>query len=113
IGIYLIKDNRFATNWPQIFVLEALLGYGICIITQIKITDLYNPTGVSRNLILIPYLLVNVYFISSKILLHFLYSPAKESFFLDLYSIIVIFNFLSYISYSLSLLWAPKKETYL
>lgn len=113
IGVYLIKDNRFATNWPQILVLAALVGYGFSVLTQIKFIAITNTNLVTRKLILIPYLIINVYYISSKIMLHFLYSPANEPIFINLYSILVIFNFLSYICYSISLLWAPKKEKYL
>jgi hypothetical protein len=113
IGVYLIKDNRFATNWPQILVLAALVGYGVSVLTQTKFIALKRNSLVARKLILIPYLFINVYYISIKILLHFLYSPANEPFFIDLYSLVVIFNFLSYICYSISLTWAPKKEKYL
>lgn len=113
IGIFLIKDNRFATNWPQILVLAVLVGYAFSVLTQTKFIPLPNTSLVTRKLILIPYLIINVYYISIKIMLHFLYSPANEPIFIDLYSILVIFNFLSYICYSISLLWAPKKEKYL
>jgi hypothetical protein len=113
IGIFLIKDNRFATNWPQILVLSVLVGYAFSLLTQTKFIALPNTNLVTRKLILIPYLIINVYYISIKIMLHFLYSPANEPIFIDLYSILVIFNFLSYICYSISLLWAPKKEKYL
>ncbi len=113
IGVYLIKDNRFATNWPQILVLAVLVGYAFSVLTQTKFIALPNTSLVTRKLILIPYLIINVYYISIKIMLHFLYSPANEPIFIDLYSILVIFNFLSYICYSISLLWAPKKEKYL
>ena len=113
IGIFLIKDNRFATNWPQILVLAVLVGYAFSLLTQTKFIALPNTNLVTRKLILIPYLIINVYYISIKIMLHFLYSPANEPIFIDLYSILVIFNFLSYICYSISLLWAPKKEKYL
>ena len=113
IGIFLIKDNRFATNWPQILVLAVLVGYAFSVLTQTKFIALPNTSLVTRKLILIPYLIINVYYISIKIMLHFLYSPANEPIFIDLYSILVIFNFLSYICYSISLLWAPKKEKYL
>ena len=113
IGIFLIKDNWFATNWPQILVLAVLVGYAFSVLTQTKFIALPNTNLVTRKLILIPYLIINVYYISIKIMLHFLYSPANEPIFIDLYSILVIFNFLSYICYSISLLWAPKKEKYL
>lgn len=112
-GVYLVTGNVFATNWPQLLVLTALSAYAFGILVQQKTTQLTNIKAIPRKLIIFPFIISSIYFISIKISLHFLYTPANEAFFIELYSIVVIINLLSYICYSLALQWAPKKEKYL
>jgi len=112
-GIYVVSGNVHATNWPQLIVLTALSVYAFGILVQQKTTQLSNAKAVPRKLIIFPFIISSIYFISSKISLYFLYTPANDSFFIELYSIVVIINLLSYICYSLALQWAPKKEKYL
>ena len=112
-GVYLVSGNIHATNWPQLVVLAVLSAYAFGILTQQKTTQFTSAKAIPRKLIIIPFILSSIYFISIKISLYFLYTPANESFFIELYSVVVIINLLSYISYSLALQWAPKKEKYL
>ena len=69
--------------------------------------------AVSRKLIIIPFIVFNVYFVSVQIVMFFLYDALTQDFFVHLFSIIRYINILTYISYSLALKWAPTKETYL
>ncbi len=112
-GIYAVSGNVHATNWPQLIVLTALSAYAFGILMQQKNTQRTNVKAVPRKLIIFPFIISSIYFITIKIALYFLYTPANESFFIELYSILVIINLLSYICYSLALQWAPKKEKYL
>jgi len=112
-GIYVVTGNVHATNWPQLIVLTVLSAYAFGILVQQKNTQLTNAKAVPRKLIIFPFIISSIYFITIKIALYFLYTPANDSFFIELYSIAVIINLLSYICYSLALQWAPKKEKYL
>ena len=112
-GIYVVSGNVHATNWPQLIVLTALVAFAFGILMQQKNNQLTNVKAVPRKLIIFPFIISSIYFITIKIALYFLYTPANESFFIELYSILVIINLLSYICYSLALQWAPKKEKYL
>lgn len=112
-GIYLVSGNIYATNWPHLVVLAVLSAYAFGILTQQKTTQFTDIKAIPRKLIIIPFILSSIYFISIKISLYFLYTPTNEPFFAELYSVVVIINLLSYISYSLALQWAPKKEKYL
>ena len=69
--------------------------------------------GLSRKLIIIPFIVFNVYFVSLQIVIFFLYDALSEDFFVHLFYVIRFINILTYISYSLGIKWAPKKETYL
>lgn len=112
-GIYVVSGNIHAVNWPQLIVLAALSAYAFGILLQQKNTQLPYKKAIPRKLIIFPFIISSIYFISIKIALYFLYTPANDSFFIELYSIVVIINLLSYIFYSLALQWAPKKEKYL
>ncbi len=68
---------------------------------------------VDQVLTILPLIIYSIYFIIVNLLMHWLYSKETKGLFINLYSIINLINFLSYISYSLAFLWAPKKEKYL
>jgi hypothetical protein len=68
---------------------------------------------VDQVLTILPLIIYSIYFIIVNLLMHWLYSKETKELFINLYSIIILINFLSYISYSLAFLWAPKKEKYL
>jgi hypothetical protein len=87
--------------------------YGIRLLTQNQNNFLKNRESLSRKLIVIPYLVFSVYYAAINILMHFLFSKATQPLFMNLYNVIRWINFLSYISYTLALLWAPKKEKFL
>ncbi len=73
----------------------------------------FSPNTYSQRLIIIPFVVFNVYFIIINLLMAFLFNKTTQPLFMNLYSLILIINILSYISYSLAILWAPKKEQFL
>lgn len=66
----------------------------------------------SKLLILVPQVCFYVFLLLIEILMTFLFNKSTMPFFIDLYKLINIINLLSYLSYSLSFLWAPSKEKY-
>lgn len=113
IGIYNIQDHRYATNILHVLILVALSVYAFQIFNQRTIGQAPSKTAASKVLIIIPYIIYNIYYSITKIILYNLYKPATRNLFTDLYHIVILINTISYISYSLALLWAPKKEKYL
>jgi hypothetical protein len=68
----------------------------------------------SKLLILIPTVISCIYTLMLMIVLQFFYAEEAKRFFIVLYrSFITSINFLSYLSFSLAFLWAPKKEKFL
>ena len=66
----------------------------------------------SKLLILVPQVCFYVFLLLIEILMTFLFNKSTMPFFIYLYKLINIINLLSYLSYSLSFLWAPSKEKY-
>ena len=66
----------------------------------------------SKLLILVPQVFFYVFMLLIEILMTFLFNKASMPFFIDLYKLINSINLLSYLSFSLSFLWAPNKEKY-
>jgi hypothetical protein len=107
---YIIKINSSDITIKWISILNGI----VLIIIAIPILNKRNTQDtLSHRLIVIPYIVFTVYFITLDLLMAFLFNKTTQPLFISLYSLITIINFLSYISYSLAILWAPKKEQYL
>ncbi len=106
ISIYHIK-------WGSIACEIGISLYGIRLMNQFQNNLIGEKESLSRKLIIIPYLIFSVYFAAINILMHFLFNADTQTIFNNLYNVIRWINFLSYISYTLALLWAPKKEQFL
>ncbi|MEN9698019.1 MAG: hypothetical protein RLZ56_1440 [Bacteroidota bacterium] len=101
-------EKNINVPWMYFLMLIGLIILGIKIISKNNITN-----ARSQKLIIIPFIVYAIYFIIINILMAFLYTKQNQQLFINLYSVINLINFLSYISYSLALLWAPKKEQFL
>ena len=109
----ILKDTILSSKNYDIFWISVLSSI-ILIILGIKIfTGENNKIKISQKLIIIPIIIFYIYYSILDILMVFLYSNETKTIFINLYSIINLINFLSYISFSLAFLWAPKKEKYL
>lgn len=106
LSIYHIK-------WGSIFCQIGISLYGIRLLTQSQNNLISQKESFSRKLIIIPFLVFSVYYAAINILMHFLFNADTQAIFNNLYNVIRWINFLSYISYTLALLWAPKKEQFL
>lgn len=106
ISIYHIK-------WALITSMVGISFYGIRLLTQSQNNLISSNESLSRKLIIIPYLVFSVYYAAMNILMYYLYNADTRAIFMDLYNVIRWINFLSYISYTLALIWAPKKEKFL
>ncbi len=106
LSMYHIKWGYIGTN-----ICIAL--YGIRLLTQGQNNLIGYKANLSRKLIIIPFLVFSVYYAAINILMYFLFNKATQPLFMNLYNVIRWINFLSYISYTLALLWAPKKERFL
>ncbi len=106
ISIYHIK-------WASIICQIGISLYGIRLLNQFQNNLIDEKEGLSRKFIIIPFLVFSVYYATINILMHFLFNADTQTIFKSLYNVIRWINFLSYISYTLALLWAPKKEQFL
>lgn len=106
VSIYHIK-------WALITCMVGISFYGIRLLTQSQNNLISSNESLSRKLIIIPYLVFSVYYAAINILMYYLYNADTRAIFIDLYNVIRWINFLSYISYTLALIWAPKKEKFL
>lgn len=91
-----------------ILLVVVLIIFGIKILTSQN----YKIT-ISQKLIIFPTIVYFIYYSVLDILMSLLFNKHNQPVFINLYNIISLINFLSYISYSLAFLWAPKKEKYL
>ena len=106
ISIYHIK-------WALILSMIGISLYGIRLLTQVQNNLMSERVHLSRKLIIIPFMVFSVYYAAINILMHYLFNANTKPIFLNLYNVIRWINFLSYISYTLALIWAPKKEIFL
>lgn len=106
LSIYHIK-------WGMITSMVGISLYGIRLLTQVQNNLISSKASLSRKLIIIPYMVFSVYYATINILMYFLFNETTKDIFMDLYNVIRWINFLSYISYTLALIWAPKKEKFL
>lgn len=110
---YYDYQSIYYIKWPMIVCTVCIALYGIRLLTQHQNNLISPQASLSRKLIIIPYMVFSVYYATINILMHFLFNKANQAFFMNLYSVIRWVNFLSYISYTLALIWAPKKEKFL
>ncbi len=105
--------SSYHIQWGLIASMIGISLYGIRLLTQSQNNLISNKENLSRKLIIIPYMVFSVYFAAISILMQFLFSKVTQPLFMDLFNVIRWINFLSYITYTLALLWAPKKEQFL
>lgn len=105
--------STYHIKWALISCMVGISFYGIRLLTQGQNNLISTKESLSRKLIIIPYMVFSVYYAAINILMYYLYNADTRLIFLDLYNVIRWINFLSYISYTLALLWAPKKEKFL
>lgn len=106
LSIYYIK-------WASITCNIGISVYGIRLLTQSQNNLMREKENLTRKLIIIPYMVFSIYYTAINILMHFLFNADTKDVFLNLYNVIRWINFLSYIAYTLALLWAPKREKFL
>jgi len=106
--VYILNTGKYNLFWIYVLPMNILviLGFKILISQNNRIT-------ISQKLIIIPIIVFSLYYTILDILMSLLYNKQTQPLFIDLHSILHPINFLSYISYSLAFLWAPKKEKYL
>lgn len=106
--VYILSSKNYDIFW--ISVLSSI----ILIILGIKIfTGENNKINISQKLIIIPIIIFYIYYSILDILMALLFNKQTQPLFINLYYVIHLINFISYISFSLAFLWAPKKEKYL
>ena len=106
--IYILNTGKHNFFWIYVFpvIILIILGFKILISENHRIAN-------SEKLIIIPIIVFYIYYTILDILMSLLYNKQTQPLFTNLYYVINIINLLSYISYSLAFLWAPKKEKYL
>ena len=105
--------SAYHIKWAYIACNIGISFYGFRLLNQVQNNLISTKTGLTRKLIIIPYMVFSIYYAAINIFMHFLYNAKTHLIFMDLYNVIRWINFLSYVSYTLALLWAPKKEKFL
>jgi F0F1-type ATP synthase membrane subunit c/vacuolar-type H+-ATPase subunit K len=72
-----------------------------------------KKTKRSRMLVIIPFLIGDIYGVSLDIFMYFLYSEETLSLFTNLFIALIYSGGLTLLSYALSIWWAPKKEVFI
>jgi hypothetical protein len=72
-----------------------------------------KKTKRSRMLVIIPFLIGDIYGVSLDIFMYFLYSEETLSLFTNLFIALIYIGGLTLLSYALSIWWAPKKEVFI
>lgn len=103
-----LQSTDITIDWSNKILLLILVVLSVPILTQKR-----SEHSRSQKLIIVPFIIFSIYYIVLNILMYFLFNKATQPLFVNLYSIITIINFLSYVSYSLAIIWAPKKEQFL
>lgn len=106
--IYILNTGNYDIFWIYVLSIIILVILGIKILTSENL-----KINISQKLIIIPVIVYFIYYSILDILMALLFNKQTQPLFINLYYIINVINFLSYISYSLAFLWAPKKEKYL
>lgn len=106
--VYILNTGKHNFFWIYVFpiIILIILGFKILISENHRIAN-------SEKLIIIPIIVFYIYYTILDILMSLLYNKQTQPLFTNLYYVINIINLLSYISYSLAFLWAPKKQKYL
>ena len=113
VDIILVFEHRINMRLGQLFLYLALSIYAIDILNQNTESVLTKKAALSRILVIVPFVIFTIYYSCLKIVMFFLFNAKNEEFFSNLYNTVRIINALSYVCYSLAIIWAPKKEKYL
>lgn len=110
IIIFKYENNM---RWGQLFLYLVLSIYAINILNQNTEGLLTKKSAYSRLLIIVPFVIFTIYYCCIRIIMFYLYNAKNEEFFSNLYNTVRVINALSYLCYSLAIIWAPKEEQYL
>lgn len=100
-------------KWGTLLVYLALSVYSINILNQHTVGFFSKKSTISRALIIVPFVVFSIYYVTISIVMYFLYNASNQKLFESLYNLILVINILSYISFSFALILAPKKDQFL
>jgi hypothetical protein len=106
--IYILKTGNYNIFWIYVLPIIILVILGFKILTSQN-----NRITISKKLVVIPMVIYFIYYSILDILMSLLFNKQTQPLFINLYYVIHVINLLSYISFSMAFLWAPKKEKYL
>jgi hypothetical protein len=106
--IYILNTGNYNIFWIYVLPIIILVILGFKVLTSQN-----NRITISQKLIVIPLVVYFIYYSILDILMALLFNKQTQPLFINLYYVIHVINLLSYISFSLAFLWAPKKEKYL
>lgn len=67
----------------------------------------------SKQLLIIPHIIENIYIICLDLFMYFFYSDATKTMFQELYSSLMFIGAIALLCTALSIAWAPKKEVFI
>ena len=101
------------TKWGTLLIYLALSVYSINILNQHTVGFYSKKSTISRALIIVPFVVFSIYYVTISILMYFLYNASNQILFNNLYNVIRLINILSYTCFSIALILAPKKDKFL
>jgi len=117
ILVAIIDGVLFGISGFRASLIDILYPFIVVIFSIMVFVDLVleknNEHKISKLLIVIPQIVFYSYFLIMTVLLFFLYNKSNQHFFNRLYSPIKILNAICSVSYSIALIWLPKKERFL
>ncbi len=118
LSLVLIETSLIGLNTFRISFADLIIKFLFCFFAVYLINKTFaskesiNEKRV-RQFILIPFFVFYTYFILINIFMFFLFSPATQKLFINLYWVITILNPINYLCVSLAFYLAPKKQIYL
>ena len=101
------------TRWGTLLIYLALSVYSINILNQHTVGFYSKKSTISRALIIVPFVVFSIYYVTISIVMYFLYNASNQIFFINLYNVVRLINILSYTCFSIALILAPKKDKFL
>lgn len=113
IDIFVLRAERIKIQWG--YLVNCLIITAFCL-RIIGLNFTRSKDSLYRNpliLISIPLVVSFLYLILINVFMAFLYNQETKGIFIKLYNLIHYLNLFSYVSFSYSFIWAPKRENFL
>jgi hypothetical protein len=113
LDLIIEPHNSIRVSWFYLISMPLMIIVLVHFLTTLNKEPITNKKRLSILLIILPIIILSIYYSVLQILMAFLYNSNTQSLFIKLFDLIIYINLANYICYSLAFLWAPKNEVYL